>query len=351
MGLDSEIREILELNAEAKGLDKTAGSVNDEARNKLKDLAERIKKGESTGDTVRDFVIAHSLAVCPDAEKQYRTLLEKFKAGSRFLIVEKREAMHGCPGIIPPPRSEYERFMHIDTELKLGVLISGVELDINSGNIVFPTEKYARRHDWRSDKWELKQGKLGLAWYRISELNRDFREKLSRKFPWLCSSDSIQIFAGDEASSYFCSKIALYAEALLLLGVEAPEKFSEQYNKELRKKRIGLVNKLEELANAEAQLTGRIDYVYKAASGGEGIIMENGAACVVSGKDDAFFVTLNARDKLNETRAEIQRCLNNALDLRMHNCDLILEQKPGMEMNVAKYISGMCEKYKVEIRT
>lgn len=314
MGLELDIESILELRNQRS-------SAQSEASERLKQLQEKIKKGESTGDKIRDFVIVNLGTLSPDAEKLYRETEAKLRnsAGNQILVVEQSESIHGCPGIVPPQYIN-PMFIGIDTELRLGVLTSGLELDIGGGKIVFPTERHARKYDWRSmNRWELEEGPISFSCYEFRNLGKDVHRRMA-PMPNDFSAHfehGLILYLGEEVEQYFVGNRHLdtsYVEALNLLGQEAPERFRKKYDQEVYQTKIGIINKLEELTGREAKLT-----------------------------------ETEAKMKLKETREEVQEYLKQSIELGMHKGSLRVEYKPGMEINVSAYISGMCEKYRVEI--
>ncbi len=353
MGLNPDIKEILELN-------KRSSSAQSIAFEKLEKLREKIKSGDSTGDKIKDFVIVNLGTLSPNNEKPYRETKARLKdgIGGQILVVKQKESTHGCPGIIPPQYIN-PMFIGIDTELRLGVLTSGLKLDIEGGEIIFPTERHARKYD-RSlrSKWELKEGPISLGLYEFMNLGKEVKR---RRTPMLNDFSSffehgLMLHLGEEVEQYFSRKSPLddkcildtsYVDALNLLNLEIPERFKKKYDENVHQKRVGIINKLEELADKESRLNTEIESIYGSIK--HGGFMSEGAISMVEDEDDAKIVSIGPRMKLKETREEIQRYLKQAIELVMHKGDLKLKQKPGMEINVSDYIYGMCEKYQIEL--
>ena len=341
MGLDLDVQNILELN-------NRSSSAQSEAFEKLKQLQEKIKGGESTGDTIKDFVIANLGTLSPDAEKPYRETEVRLKnnVGNHVLSVRQSESIHGCPGIIPPSYID-PMFIGLDTELRLGVLTSGLELDIGKGEIIFPTEKYARKFDKYSEsEWQLKEGPISFGWYKFMDLGKKIQRKMLSvrsdlsNLPGMHFGSGLMLYLGEEVKQYFGGDRYLdtsYVEALNLLGHESPERFRKKYDEEVYQTRLGVINKLEELTGRESKLNAEIESIY-ASTKCSGLMMDVNEAKVVS---------MKSRMKLEKTREEIQGYLKRGIELGMHKENLKIEQKPGMEINVPVYIFGMCEEYNV----
>ena len=70
---------------------------------------------------------------------------------------------------------------------------------------------------------------------------------------------------------------------------------------------------------------------------------------------DEFFLRIKDmeredRERLNEVQRQIKRHLNNAVQLGMHEEELVLDMGvPGATLNVPMYIHSMCESYEVKI--
>lgn len=362
MVLNSDIKEILELN-------KRSSSAQSVASEKLKRLQEKIKSGDSTGDKIRDFVIVNLGTLSPDNEKPYRETEARLKdgIGNQILVVEQKESTHGCPGILPP-RYIDPMFIGIDTELRLGVLTSGLELDIGEGKIILPTERHARKYglEYSINKWELKEGPISLGVYEFMNLGKDVQRRRMTPMPNDLSTPfehGLMLHLGEEVEQYFsrnrnlldnkCILDTSYVDALNLLGLEIPERFKKKYDENVYQERVGIINKLEELAGRESKLNAEIKSIYgridKRPSLGGRVLYSTGPDLLGLSEDDARVVSTGLRMKLKETKEEIQRYLGQAIELEMHKGDLRIKQKPGMEINVSNYICGMCEKYQIEL--
>ena len=122
--------------------------------------------------------------------------------------------------------------------------------------------------------------------------------------------------------------------------------FKERCDKPTHQQSLELINKLEQLTQFEAELSGKIKSIYDSVRGGG--FMSGGALTLVEDEDDAKVASMGQRRRLRETQEEIQYRLKKAIELGMHKEDLRLELKPGFVVEVPRYISGLCEKYKVE---
>jgi len=218
MTLDSDIKDILELG-------NRSSSARSEAFEKFERLRDKIKSGKSTRDRIRDFIIVNLHTFSPDVEKPYREMEARLKdgAGSQILIVEQDESIRGCPGIVSPPYID-PIFIGIDTKLSLGVLTSGLELDIKEGKIIFPTEKHAMKYSrYSRGKWKLENGPISLNWYEFVNFGKEVHKRTT---PMINNSSvgfehGLMLHLGEEVEQYFGRNRHLdtsYVEALNLLG-------------------------------------------------------------------------------------------------------------------------------------
>jgi len=383
MGLEQELQNILGLRERSRESQANANS-------ELNALRKRIIDGETTGDRIKDFIIAHvGIFDNEESEKPYRGLEDRLKekVGKKVLVFKQRESIHGCPGIIPP---EVISPMNIgtDTSIEIGVLTGGLELDVKEGKIVFPCKKHVRKRDvYHDKKWELVEGSISLDSYvfsfygktvphrRVGIPNRrvgipgmGYHSEFNKGLLVFVDEEVERFFKLDGGWCYWETLHAhnlevpeniqkrfdesntikdIYIEALMALGENVSEAYKKQYDRHVYEKRVDIINKLEGLVGNEGRLNRRIQDVYDSAK--HGGFIEGGAISLVEDEDDAFWVSLGARDRLKQTRCEVKRYLGRAVELGMHVCDLQLEQKPGVVMDVAKYIKGMCMVYRVKV--
>lgn len=368
MGIELDIQEILDLGTKTS-------SVQSEAVKKFKKLQAKIKTGATTGDRIKDFVIAYlgfNSLPTQEAEKPYRTIEAqlKNKTGKQILVVKQHETITGCPGIVAPA-SIRPMNIGIQTEMSLGILTSGLELDIANGDVIFPTKKHVTKYDYQ-DKWELNKGSIVLKCHENFLYLMDLGKEVETRLEAVPNNSSwyqygMTIHVGNEVEDYFRRGSLnrffpishhlktdkkqpvnmTYVEALKLIGQEIPEGIKGEYEQEISEKRKGIITEIEKLVLKESRLEERIKAIYRSAEGGG--FMQDGAIVVVEDEDDAKIVSWGEREALNETRREIQSHLKKAIEFDMHKGDLRIEQRLGVEFNVNAYIAGMCEKYKVEI--
>lgn len=315
MALELDIQNILRLTKNSDSAKSKASKKFSEVSKKFKQLQEKIKSGESTGDKIKDYVIVTLGTLSKNAEKPYRKIEAKFRyaAGSQILIVKQDKGDY--MGTIGQGCSKPSLTI-IDETLTLGILKSGLELDIQKGDIIFPTDKHViKRGNYSNNKWGLKEGPISLDCCEFTYLGKYVKTGILIPPQVIITRDNpnfnhgLMLYLGEEVEKYFEKETLLgctyldtsYAEALNLLGHEAPGIFQEKYDEKVYQKKLGLITYLEELT------------------------------------------------RLENTREEIQTCLRQTIELGMHKEDLTIKQKPGIEINVPTYITGMCKQYKIDV--
>lgn len=117
-----------------------------EAASEMQALSARIKAGETTGDAIRDYLIAHwpSTAASPDGakiEESYRSLVAR-TAGKKgqFVLIIEREKIHagGCEVQWVPMRESFA-FGRLDGD--------ALRLSLHVAGWAFPTTQFARYGD------------------------------------------------------------------------------------------------------------------------------------------------------------------------------------------------------------
>lgn len=154
-----------------QALRENAESVSGEVARKLNDLQERIQQGETTGDKIRDLVIARYGFISNELEEVYRGLQNRIQQhpGEFVLVVVKNETFHGCTGFgyIPKPQDYV-----LEENLYLGVLKGdSIVIDISHGECGFPTANYARCWDPCRKEMDLVGENLNTDWFRDLGLN------------------------------------------------------------------------------------------------------------------------------------------------------------------------------------
>ncbi len=195
----SEINQILGLQEEAKKLDIKSENLSDTAFDRIKLMSERIKKGGTTGDRIRDFVIARYTTVNPEIEKIYHDLETYIlqNTGELVLTITRQENFHGCVGFGHDPRPEE---YVLEENLCLGVL-NGISLilDPTIDKCELPTGNFVKKHGgYWSNKLELVEGNIPITWGNDLWLNLNRTMELKNRTNALKSNLEFEIKFGDK---------------------------------------------------------------------------------------------------------------------------------------------------------
>lgn len=328
----------------------------------MEDIRQRILAGESTGDKIKDFVIAVHGSIEEDAERPYRQLEQmlKGKGGEQVLVVnESIESYHrgGCFGGVGGTNVESDLRLGVLNSSDLALEIGDVDLEIPSilfsGNenkgprLILPTKNYALRES-RSKKWGLNEGEVIIPHYNFLDFDPKGEKTESNGFAFRSdmnanrSSRLLVMVGKKDVSKYFRSTRSLYKDdfsyvaALDLLGIkeQAPADFIVGYYKEVGEAKGHIISSLKKLTSEEKKLMDATDY---SKFRGDRELM-----------DEVAF-RLNAPfDRLKDTTRSIESLLKSAVELDMHSEPLVLDgERPGETLNVPEYITTMCKRYKI----
>lgn len=317
-----------------------------ELAERISQIRQQIGTGEvTTGDAVKDFIVATGSYEYPETEEFLRALKERADSniGQQVLVVRRTKRKmfdikhfasdaHHC---FPEP----EHYM-IDRIWQLGVLKSVVELDLGGQDVfprlIFPMEFYAEKsNEYRREEWKKEEGPITIDWMQL--VLKKYRVPSPYHIDDLCvygeKTLEPELYFGEQVRLYFktpnwirfgedlegaeerfdISKVkeehinlerdldVSYASACHLLGVQAPEEFQTRYDARIREEKSGIIGELEKL-------------------------------------------TKQSRPK----KGAIESCLKRALELGMDREESTIELEKGVTLNVPKYISGLAEKYKIE---
>ena len=258
-------------------------------------------------------------------------------------------------GVFPPTNRKLYGYV-INETLELGILKSGLDLDLENAKIIFPMKEYVTKKDSNSNdnKWELRKGPIWFYYHEFTHLGKSLERTIMIDAE-INFDYGLRLFLGNEVEKYFEKKTPFgdtyldtsYVEALTLLGQKAPKRFRKKYDEEVYQEKVEVIDKLLGLTKREAELDENIKSIYGSIK--DGGFVRDGALVNVENKSYAMIVSMEPRMELEEIRRDIQWWLKEGIKLGMHKGKLIMEQKPGIELNVPKYISGICEKYQIEL--
>jgi seryl-tRNA synthetase len=330
--VNQEIQSILELKAQASSIQINAQNVSEQTNEKMKELRERIKRGETTGDRIKDLVIARYGFMNEEIETVYRDLEARIgqHVGEFVLMITKEENVHGCTGFGYKPKNlDYV----LDEHLYLGVLKDGLlVLDPANGKCELPTGNSVRcrQYAW-SKNMELVEGNLTSHW-----LNDDFglslNKPLKRRNPMAClraeADLKLEIKIGDvEVRAWFERRrehyLVDFKNASQLLGRQIDE--SPQLTAELQQQRETVAKQLAELIKERDQLKEKIARIFGAIK--NGVYSSDGMSVTVcETEEDARAISMGPRQKLKEVEDEIKRQLKIALEFDMIDVRLLTIQ-------------------------
>ncbi len=245
-------------------------------------------------------------------------------------------------------------------------------------NLILPMEKHTEISDnrYNSSKWKLKDGPIIIPPYELMSLGQNAEHSIGRDG---CFSRALRISkpaffveTGENVEKYFRfhSVVSIYGrktlqetaeflknrqdneqwmdlsyvEALDLLGLPAPEDFRRKYDREMRERKMNVLENLKKLTEKEAGLRGRINNIF--ASVKVGTYSPDGVGITVcENEDDARAISIGQRMDLEKVRGEIKNYLMRAMELEMHKTDMRIDLQPGVTMNVPQYVLGMWERY------
>ncbi len=319
MGIEDELREI-------ERLQKKGESTEARAAGKQQDIVNRIIKGESTGDPIRDFVIvSYGGRASKHAELPYKVLDHTVRKNidEQILVVQQKEGIHGCPGIIAPKTID-PSFIGVDTTLYLGILTGPLEFKAGEG-IVIPTKEYATQYT--QGTWTLQGGSMTLSMFDLAGFGRTItkrRTPMRNDIDDLLNSNmfksALHIYVGSEVEAYFRKdqrslfkgdeRLELsYVSALQLLGKNAPKDFKEAYDKKVYNERVSLISRIERATEPREE---------------------------------------DSSESNRSREARVKRLLQEALTLGLHDCDMKFEYRTGVTIDVSVYVKALCKKYSIE---
>lgn len=293
----------MELESELERLSKIDREINHFTQERwriIDDLRCEIKRGKSTGDKVKDYILAQYGSLDEECAKPLRDLEEKIKGnvGKQVLTILQVEGIRGCPGIVAPQRID-PLFIGIDMTRSLGFLKGDLELNVNNGDIIIQTENHVESYN--NGKWKLKDGSIKLKYFSLKNLGKevqrtthsvpnDFSYKWQEALLLYVGYEVEKLFRGDGIRGMDLS----YVHALKLLEAKIPEDFREKYDNAILRQKIEIINALEKGNNV-------IGYLKK------------------------------------------------AIELEMHIDEGTLSLRPGVSLKIGEYITNLCEQYKIKV--
>lgn len=325
--VSQEIREILKLKDQAEGSRTNAQSVSAEAHEKIEQLRERIRQGETTGDKIKDFIIARYGFLDDGIEATYRALEARLcqHVGEFILMIVKQEIFFGCTGFGQKPR---DRDFLLTEHFYLGVLKDGaLVLNIAGGKCEIPTGNYAECLNLLSEKSELVEENLNSRWGY--DFGIDLDRPIKRRNPMARLQKKpdlkLELKVGDEeVRAWFEQRngphLVIFQKSAQLLGRPIAEFL--QLSAELQRRREAIAKRLIGLVKERDQLKKKIAQIFDAINWGA--FSDDGVSVTVcENEDDARVISMGPRQKLNNVESQIRHQLNAALALGMADVQLL----------------------------
>lgn len=307
--IEEDLREIQKVERDGE-------SAEERALRMRQEIVDRIRNGESTGDTIHDFVlVSYGGNASKQTELPYKKLDHKVHENidGQVLVVQQRESIHGCPGI-SASRTIDPSFIGVNIILRLGIITGPLKFRVGE-EITVPTEKYATRYK-EQEKWYLEKGSITLSMFDLAGFGRTIEKRRKPMSNDICDfldtdtfKSALNIYVGAEVEEYFRKyqrplfrrnqkQLNLsYVDALQLLGEEVPKDFKEAYDKKRYDDCVSHITRIEKASTDE-----------------------------------------------------MMRCrLLEALDLGLHVCDVKYEQRPGITIDVPVYVTALCKQYGIDV--
>lgn len=290
----------------------------DKGNQEVTALKERIVKGESLGNPIKDYLfVNYGTTEFPIVEEQLKSLSDRINAhnGQQVMVLYTkqeviREGDGGCFG-----GGDWTRLKICGQEL--GILNGELKFNLANGSIILPTQNYAQKgedlHIWEVDHypWKLKEEGITIPGYHYAPQYFEESRRLAR--PEILVDDEVELYFSTGLSffeQYLSSRSKAwkehlletnprdvngdYLDALNLLGLAAPERFQQKYDAQVEQHRMEVL---------------------------EGI----------------------------KNQKEAKQYLAQALALGMHQEEKTIQLELGITMNLPEYIKAQCDKHGIKI--
>ncbi|MBI4016679.1 MAG: hypothetical protein HY363_03220 [Candidatus Aenigmarchaeota archaeon] len=307
----------------------------------LEELVQKIKNGHSTGDPITDFLIVNTESVDSDLGKRLYSLQKEINEnqGKKVLVLAHHKTSReqtGCFG---------GGYLSINLELlQLGVINGTLNVDVNKEELLIPTGKYYSEDKLHEgpiqiplteiiciDNWgpAYQFGMLHgcmQGWHEHSQNTHKitvlFGDKTVDTYfripPWMFEGPLFEKIMHDikkdnaeewvafykklpeKPAQYLC-----YTKALQALGLEVPPDFKQAYDTLQEKRKTEILEKLNQSVN-------------------------------------------NCKTSFDDLEKALKPNLAELVELGIADEPRLITMAPGMEVDFAKYIKGLCEKYNIK---
>jgi len=332
--LENELRELNEFSQQAQ-------STLTGQKEKLEKIRQQIKNGETTGNPIKDFLIVNNKSEDGDIGKRLYGLQKEINEnqGRKVLVLTHHKTFSeqtGCFG---------GGYLSINLELlHLGVINGNLGVDVNKEELLIPTSKYYsgdKLHDGQIqiplteivciDNWGPAYA-FGMlrgcmqSWHehsqnahRMTILSGDkavdtyFRipswmfdgmlfEKLLADIKQGEADNWVAVYKNLPAQHTSQMQYHTYVKALRALELDVPPDFKQAYDTAQKKRRTEVLEKLNQSVN-------------------------------------------NCKTSFDDLEKELKPKLAELVELGIADEHSQITIAPGVEVDIAKYIRGLCEKY------
>ncbi len=295
-------------------------------------LKARIEKGESLGDSIKDFIFMYyGKTDLPEFKEKIEDLQEKIAShqGKQIMVLRTREVdvMRGGPDSEPWYQTKV-------CGLQLGILKGELGFNLGAGEIILPVERYVQKgsspyfsFECKEKDWKLQEEGITIAGYQFHVT----LSGLDSHFNIDSENLDLNILFGDEVELYFTTighEFEVYQQSKLT--AENPEEFLQMYFK----------NHVDEFGNRYS------DYIPALNLLNENVpkrFQEKFDQQLKQKKED-ILKHIYGPDHRNR-----DKYFQHAVELGMHNEERTFELEPGITMNISKYIRANCELYNIDI--
>src|SRR3989344_4568934 len=238
-------------------------------------LKERIAKGESLGNPIKDYLfVFYGTTDFPAVEERLQKLSETIQAhnGQQAMVLYiQSKLVHegGCWG-----GPEYNKEV---IGQQFGVLDGELTFNLENGGVVLPTSKHVQKGeepylwDVGGQSWKLKEGGITIPGYNFAPSHLLGGDSLPK--PELLLDDEVELYFST-GKIYFESYLESrsqewkkdlfelnlsvneeYLAASTALGVAVPSRFKEKYDAQLRQRKEDILEKIQDQNQVRHYLT------------------------------------------------------------------------------------------------
>lgn len=315
-----EMRDLDKVEAQTSQVTQGLAEHKKTLREMYADIRARLKKGETTGDPIKDLVWIIYGSPHDSLEQTYADLLSKMIAHENELVLVLRNYEEDLIKYVIPGS---KHFYLVRTAAHLGVLSdTKFVVDAEKESCAFPTGgRYAFGSDVLGDSVTLRKKNLdvGLGW-DILFLNQPAQWH-EQAFPvfGIAPISQIEIVIGTKLviswfKQPFSHRLTLLQKMCQALEFPLPE--IPELTKQNETRKTALIKEIGTLFAQWTQVKERIDAIYQSIGG---VLRSGGGITPVEDEDDARVISMGPRQELREIEGKIEQKLKQARELELDN--------------------------------